>query len=58
MFKYSEKTEINMQFKMLELFRTIKADKIVKQDAGNIASVKLANILSPECIITFVLIFY
>lgn len=48
MFKYSEKTEINMQFKMLELFRTIKADKIVKQDAGNIASVKLANILSPD----------
>lgn len=48
MFNYSDKTIANIQFKMLELFRTIKADKMVKQDANNVASVKLANILSPD----------
>ena len=48
MFNYSDKTIANIQFKMLELFRTIKADKIVKQDASNVVSVKLANILSPD----------
>lgn len=48
MFNYSERTDANIQFKMLELFRTIKADKVVKQDAGNVVSVKLANILSPD----------
>ena len=48
MFNYSDKTIANIQFKMLELFRTIKADKIIKQDASNVVSVKLANILSPD----------
>lgn len=48
MFNYSDKSITNIQFKMLELFRTIKADKIVKQDAGNVVSVTLANILSPD----------
>lgn len=48
MFVYGDKTEVNIQFKMLELFRTIKADKIIKQDAGNVTSVKLANILSSD----------
>ena len=48
MFNYSDKTIANIQFKMLELFRTIKADKIIKQDASNVVSVKLTNILSPE----------
>ena len=48
MFNYNEKTVTNIQFKMLELFRTIKADKTVKQDAGNVVSVNLVNILSPD----------
>ena len=48
MFNYSDKTIANIQLKILELFRTIKADKMVKQDANNVASVKLANILSPD----------
>ena len=48
MFNYTDKTIANIQFKMLELFRTIKADKIIKQDASNVVSVKLTNILSPE----------
>lgn len=37
-----------MQFKMLELFRTIKADKVVKADAGNVTKVTLSNVLSPD----------
>lgn len=48
MFKYNKKTEINMQFKMQQLLKTIKADKIVKADAKNITKVTLTNILSPE----------
>ena len=48
MFKFSEKTQVNIQFKMLELFRTIKADKVVKADAGNVTRVTLSNVLSPD----------
>ncbi len=48
MFNYSEKTKVDMQFKMLELFRTIKADKQIKADAGNIVKVVLSNVLSPD----------
>ena len=48
MFRFSEKTQVNIQFKMLELFRTIKADKIVKADAGNVTRVTLSNVLSPD----------
>lgn len=48
MFIFNEKTEVNIQFKMLELFRTIKADKLVKADAGNVIKVVLANVLSPD----------
>lgn len=48
MFIYNEKTKVNMQFKMLELFRTIKADKVIKADAGNVTKVTLSNVLSPE----------
>ena len=48
MFIYSEKTAVNIQFKMLELFRTIKADKLVKNDATIVNKVILANILSKD----------
>lgn len=48
MFNYSEKTKVDIKFKMLDLFKTIKADKTVKIDAGNIVSVILSNTLSPE----------
>ena len=48
MFRFNEKTQVNMQFKMLELFRTIKADKVVKADAGNVTKVTLTNVLSPD----------
>ena len=48
MFNYSEKTQVNMRFKMLELFKTIKADKTIKSDANNVAKVTLSNVLSPD----------
>ena len=48
MFKKKKKTQVNIQFKMLELFRTIKADKVVKEDAGNVTKVTLSNVLSPD----------
>ncbi len=48
MFRFSEKTQVNIQFKMLELFRTIKADKVVKADAGNVTKITLSNVLSPD----------
>lgn len=48
MFNYSEKTQANINLKMLELFRTIKADKETKANAKNVLSVKLTNTLSPE----------
>lgn len=48
MFNYNEKTKVDIKFKMLDLFKTIKADKSVKTDAGSIVSVILSNTLSPE----------
>lgn len=48
MFNYPEKTSVNLKFKMLDLFKTIKADRTVKKDAENIISVTLANIISPS----------
>ena len=48
MFNYPEKTSVNLKFKMLDLFKTIKADRTVKKDAENIISVTLTNIISPS----------
>ncbi len=48
MFNFSEKTQANVSLKMLDLFKTLRADKQVKADASNITEIKLANILSPE----------
>lgn len=48
MFEYSEKTVVNINFKMLELYRTIKAGKEIKTDAQVVSKVVLANTLSPE----------
>ena len=48
MFKYTDKTQVNLQFKMLELFRTIKADTNIKNDASIVNSIVLANILSKD----------
>lgn len=48
MFIYSDKTAVNINFKILELFRTIKADKTIKTDAQVVSKVVLANTLSPD----------
>lgn len=48
MFIYNDKTAVNINFKMLELFRTIKADKTIKTDAQVVSKVILANTLSPD----------
>ena len=48
MFNYPEKTSVNLKFKMLDLFKSIKADRTVKKDAENIISVTLTNIISPS----------
>ncbi len=48
MFIYNEKTNVNFNFKLQELFKTIKADKETKTSAKNVLSVSLSNTLSPE----------
>lgn len=37
---------MNYQFKMLDLLRTLKADKAIKTDASNVVEAKLSNSLS------------
>lgn len=48
MFNYNEQTIVNLKFKMLDLYRTIKADKEIKTSAKNVIDVTLSNTLSPE----------
>jgi hypothetical protein len=48
MFELNEKTFVNIQFKMMDLFKQIKANKDIKADASKIIAVKLTNILSPQ----------
>ena len=47
MFNYNQKTEVNIPFKMLDLFRTLKADKTIKADACNVVEARLSNTVSP-----------
>ena len=47
MFNYNQKTEVNIPFKMLDLFRTLKADKTIKADASNVVEARLSNTVSP-----------
>ena len=46
MFKFDKSTEVNLNIKLLDLFKTIKANKDIRQDAGNVLSVTMSNILS------------
>lgn len=46
MFKFDKDTEVNLNIKLLDLFKTIKANKDIRQDAGNVLSVTISNILS------------
>lgn len=48
MFDLSSKTQVNKKFKLSELYKLIRADKTVKADASNIASVTLTNVLNAD----------
>lgn len=48
MFDLSSKTQVNKKFKLSELYKLIHADKTVKADASNIASVTLTNVLNSD----------
>ena len=46
MFELSSKTQVNKKFRLTELFRSIQADKSIKEDTKNITSIILSNVLS------------
>lgn len=48
MFEFSSKTQVNRKFKLTELYKVMGADKAVKADAANIASVTLTNVLNKD----------
>lgn len=48
MFELSSKTKVNKKFRFAELYKMMAAGKEVKEDAKNISSVTLANVLSKE----------
>ncbi len=48
MFKYNERTEVNLDLKLAELFKVIKANKQIQSDASIVSKVILTNILSPD----------
>lgn len=48
MFEFSSKTQVNRKFKLTELYKVMGADKTVKADAANIASVTLTNVLNKD----------
>lgn len=48
MFKYNERTEVNLDLKLAELFKVIKADKQIQSNASIVSKVILTNILSPD----------
>ena len=48
MFNLSSKTQVDKKFKLSELYKLIQADKTVKADASNVASVTLTNVLNSD----------
>lgn len=50
MYSLNSKTKVDRAFKMTDLFKLIKADKMIKQDARIIKSVVLEHVLNPETI--------
>lgn len=47
MFEFSSKTRVDREFRLVDLFRQMKADKEVKKDAACIQKIVLKNVLSP-----------
>lgn len=48
MFNLSSKTQVDKKFKLSELYKLVQADKTVKADASNVASVTLTNVLNAD----------
>lgn len=48
MFKFPSSTKVEQNFKMSELLKMIKADKVLKADAQNILSVQMTNAISEQ----------
>lgn len=47
MFNFSSKTEVNKTLKLTDIYKQMNASKEVKQNASNVASVILKNVISP-----------
>lgn len=50
MYSLNSKTKVDKAFKMTDLFKLIKADKTIKQDAAIVESVMLEHVLNPQTI--------
>jgi hypothetical protein len=50
MFKFNSKTQVDRVFKIKELYKIIKADKVVKVDAAYIEKVTLDQVISTDTI--------
>ena len=50
MYSLNSKTKVDKAFKMTDLFKLIKADRTIKQDAVIVDSVVLEHVLNPETI--------
>ena len=46
MYEFSSKTKVAQKFKLSELLKIVHADKVLKQEAGNIGSVQMTNAIS------------
>ena len=47
MFNFSSKTEVNKTLKLTDIYKQMNASKEVKQNASNVVSVILKNVISP-----------
>ena len=50
MYKFNDKTLVNKQFKLTELFKLVKANKEIKAEASNVLNISLARVLSEQTI--------
>ena len=48
MLELSTKTQVNRRFTLRELYKQMTADKAVKDDAKDIVTIALSNVLSNE----------
>ncbi len=48
MYQFPSSTKVDQQFKLSELLKMVKADKVLKNDAQNILSVQMTNAISQQ----------